>query len=129
MLLFTGVELAIGFHCLYELVTDCDSLWARGLCTVLCRVPSAQLTSPAIVREIYSLYEGLFVNLHLTPSLSSVLMGFCEVQIKMKLPSRNVMRIGDDYQLGVGYDSCPFLFSYGLKENQRLCQFLTNQLT
>lgn len=33
MLLFTGVELAIDFHCLYELVTDCDSLWARGLRT------------------------------------------------------------------------------------------------
>jgi len=39
------------------------------------------------------------------------------------------MRIGDDYQLGVWYDSCPFLFSYGLKEKQRLCQFLTNQRT
>lgn len=57
-------------------------------------------------------------------------MLFCEVQIKiMKLPSRNIMRIGDDYKLGVWYDSCPFLFSYGLKEEQRLCQFLTSQHT
>lgn len=39
------------------------------------------------------------------------------------------MRIGNDYKLGVWYDSCPFLFSYGLKEKQRLCQFLTNQHT
>lgn len=29
------------------------------------------------------------------------------------------MRIGDDYKLGVWYDSCPFLFPYGLKEKTK----------
>lgn len=30
------------------------------------------------------------------------------------------MGIRDDYKLGVWYDSCPFLFSYGLKEKQAM---------
>lgn len=51
------------------------------------------------------------------PNLHCVLTKFWEVQIQMMtLPSRNIMRIGNDYKLGVWYDSCPFLFSYGLKE-------------
>lgn len=64
------------------------------------------------------------------PNLHRVFILFWEVQIQMMtLPSRNIMRIRNDYKLGVWYDSCPFLFPYGLKEKQRLCQFITNQHT